>query len=60
MVSTGKIFTEKLCQVLIKQYDFDVISLLPTNLFGLYDNYQSRNSHVMAAFMKIFIQKIIF
>ena len=30
------------------QHGFDAISLMPTNLYGPKDNYDSQNSHVMA------------
>ena len=51
----AKIAGIKLCQALRKQYDFDAISLMPTNLYGPNDNYHSTNSHVMAALIKKFL-----
>ena len=51
----AKIAGIKLCQALRKQYDFDAISLMPTNLYGPNDNYDSTNSHVMAALIKKFL-----
>ena len=50
----AKIAGLKLCESLRKQYQFDAISLMPTNLFGLGDNYDVNNSHVMAALIKKF------
>ena len=50
----AKISGIKLCEALRKQYDFDAISVMPTNLYGPHDNYHIRNSHVMAAFIKKF------
>ncbi|MCQ9203170.1 MAG: GDP-L-fucose synthase [Prochlorococcus marinus CUG1436] len=48
----AKITGIKLCQALRKQYNFDAISLMPTNLYGPGDNYHPKNSHVMAALIR--------
>ena len=54
----AKIAGLKLCESLRKQYGFDAISLMPTNLYGPNDNYHPQNSHVMAALIrKFFIAK---
>ncbi len=50
----AKIAGIKLCQSLKTQYNFDAISLMPTNLYGTNDNYDDQNSHVMAALLKKF------
>ena len=50
----AKITGIKLCEALRKQYDFDAISLMPTNLYGPGDNYHPQNSHVMAALIRKF------
>jgi len=50
----AKIAGIKLCEALRKQYSFDAISLMPTNLYGPGDNYDSLNSHVMASLIKKF------
>ena len=50
----AKISGLKLCEALRKQYGFDAISLMPTNLYGPNDNYHPRNSHVMASLIKKF------
>ena len=52
----SKIAGIKLCQALRKQYKFDAISLMPTNLFGPGDNYDLINSHVMASFIRKFCE----
>ncbi len=52
----AKIAGIKLCQSLRKQYNFDAISLMPTNLFGPGDNYDLNNGHVMAALLRKFIE----
>ncbi len=50
----AKIAGLKLCSSLRKQYGFDAISLMPTNLYGPGDNYNLTNSHVLPAFIKRF------
>ena len=52
----AKIAGIKLCESLRKQYKFDAITLMPTNLYGPCDNYNDKSSHVMAALIKRFIQ----
>ena len=50
----AKIAGLKLCAALRKQYNFDVISLMPTNLYGPGDNYHPTNSHVLPALIRKF------
>ena len=50
----AKISGIKLCQALRKQYGFDAISLMPTNLYGFGDNYNNSNSHVLPALLNRF------
>ena len=50
----AKIAGIKLCSALKKQYGFDAISLMPTNLYGPGDNYNLDNSHVMPALIRKF------
>ena len=50
----AKIAGIKLCEALNIQYNFDSISLMPTNLYGPGDNYDPHTSHVMAALIKKF------
>ena len=50
----AKIAGIKLCSALKKQYGFDAISLMPTNLYGPGDNYNLNNSHVMPALIRKF------
>ncbi len=45
----AKIAGIKLCEALNHQYNFDAISLMPTNLYGRGDNYNEKNSHVIPA-----------
>ena len=50
----AKVAGLKLCESLRKQYDFDAISLMPTNLYGPGDNYHPENSHVLPALIRRF------
>ena len=50
----AKIAGIKLCESLRKQYGFDAISLMPTNLYGPGDNYHPHNSHVLPALIRRF------
>ena len=51
----AKIAGIKLVESFRKQYGFDCISLMPTNLYGFGDNYNLRNSHVVPAMIRRFI-----
>ncbi len=50
----AKIAGIKLCEALRRQYGFDAISLMPTNLYGPGDNYNEKNSHVLPALLRKF------
>ena len=52
----AKITGLKLCESLRKQYGFDAITLMPTNLYGPKDNYDDKRSHVLAALIKRFVK----
>ena len=52
--AVAKISGIKLCEALRKQYGFNAISLMPTNLYGPGDNYHPLNSHVLPALIKRF------
>jgi GDP-L-fucose synthase len=52
--AVAKIAGIKMCQAYKKQYGFNAISLMPTNLYGPGDNYHPENSHVMAAMIRRF------
>ncbi len=47
----SKIAGIKLCQSFRKQYNCDFISAMPTNLYGIKDNYHLENAHVIPAIM---------
>ena len=48
----AKIAGIKLCEAYRKQYGFDAISVMPTNLYGPGDNYHPLNSHVLPAMIR--------
>ncbi|MBI96686.1 GDP-fucose synthetase [bacterium] len=50
----AKISGIKLCDALRQQFNFDAISLMPTNLYGPGDNYNLKNSHVLPALIRKF------
>jgi GDP-L-fucose synthase len=50
----AKIAAIKLCEAYRKQHGADFISVMPTNLFGLGDNYHPDHSHVPAALIRRF------
>ncbi len=50
----AKIAGIKMCQAYHKQYGFNAISLMPTNLYGPGDNFDLQNSHVLPALIRKF------
>ena len=48
----AKIAGIKMCQAYRKQYGFDAISAMPTNLYGPGDNFDLDNSHVLPALLR--------
>lgn len=50
----AKIAGIKMCQAYRKQYGFDAISVMPTNLYGPGDNFDLQNSHVLPALIRKF------
>ena len=48
----AKIAGLKMCQAYRRQYGFDAISAMPTNLYGPGDNFDLENSHVLPALMR--------
>lgn len=50
----AKISGIKMCQAYRKQYGFDAISAMPTNLYGPGDNYHPENSHAIPALIRRF------
>jgi len=50
----AKIAGIKLCQAYRKQYGCDFISAMPTNLYGINDNFNLESSHVLPAMIRKF------
>ena len=50
----AKIAGIKMCQAYRKQYGFDAIALMPTNLYGPGDNFDLNSSHVLPALIRKF------
>lgn len=50
----AKIAGIKLCQAYRRQYGFNAISLMPTNLYGPGDNFDLQSSHVLPALIRKF------
>lgn len=50
----AKISGLKMCQFFKRQYGDDFISCMPTNLYGPYDNFDLKTSHVMPALIRKF------
>ena len=50
----AKIAGIKLCESYNRQYDVDYRSVMPTNLYGVGDNYHPENSHVIPALIRRF------
>ena len=50
----AKIAGLKMCQAYRRQYGFDAIVAMPTNLYGPGDNYHPENSHVVPALIRRF------
>lgn len=48
----AKIAGIKMCQAYRRQYGFDAISLMPTNLYGPGDNFSIDGSHVLPALLR--------
>ena len=50
----AKITGVKACQAIRKQYNKDYVSLMPTNLYGSFDNFDLKSSHVLPAMLRKF------
>lgn len=52
----AKISGIKMCEAFREQYGSNFISAMPTNLYGPNDNYDLKNSHVLPALIRKFIE----
>lgn len=55
----AKIAGVKACQAIRKQFGKDFVSLMPTNLYGPYDNFDLKTSHVLPAMIRKFYEAAI-
>jgi GDP-L-fucose synthase len=55
----AKITGVKACQAIRKQYNRDFLSLMPTNLYGSFDNFDLKSSHVLPAMLRKFHEAVI-
>ena len=54
--AVAKIAGIKMCQAYRKQYGFNTIALMPTNLYGPGDNFHLENAHVLPALIRKFAE----
>ena len=54
--AVAKIAGLKLCEAYRTQYNFDAISIMPSNLYGPGDNYHYQDSHVVASLIRKFYE----
>ncbi len=52
--AVAKIAGIKICQSFNRQYGTNYISVMPTNLYGINDNFDLKDSHVLAALIRKF------
>jgi GDP-L-fucose synthase len=52
----AKIAGLKMCQAYRRQYGFNAISVMPTNLYGPEDNFSLQDSHVLPALIRKFLE----
>jgi len=52
--AVAKIAGLKMCQAYRREYGFNAIALMPTNLYGPGDNFDLNNSHVLPALLRKF------
>ena len=50
----AKIAGVKACEAIRKQFKKDFVSLMPTNLYGPFDNFDLKSSHVLPAMLRKF------
>jgi GDP-L-fucose synthase len=55
--AVAKIAGIKLCSAMNRQYGTNFISVMPTNLYGLNDNYHKENAHVLPMLLRVFTKQ---
>jgi len=56
MRAISKISSLKLCEFYNKQYNSNFISLIPPNMYGKFEKFDEKNSHVLASLLKKFYE----
>ncbi len=57
--SIAKLAGLKMCEAYMQQYNCNFITLMPTSLYGLNDNYHPENSHVLPSMIRKFHEAMI-
>jgi GDP-L-fucose synthase len=52
--AVAKIAGKMMCDAYAKQYGFDAFTVMPSNVYGVADNFDPENSHVVAGMMRRF------
>ena len=52
----AKIAGITLCQALYRQYNLDIVALMPTNIYGIDDKYDTEKSHVIPGMILKFLK----
>ncbi len=52
----AKIAGIKLCEALYKQYNLDIVAVMPTNVYGVNDKYSEKDSHVIPGLILKFLK----
>ena len=52
--AVAKIAGKMMCDAYAKQYGFDAFTVMPSNVYGVGDNFDPENSHVVAGMMRRF------
>ncbi len=56
--AVAKLAGMKLTEYYNRQYGFNAISLIPSNLYGINDSFDLKNSHVLSALVKKFVDAV--
>ena len=54
--AVAKIAGKVMCDAYRQQYGFDAFTVMPSNVYGMNDNFDPQNSHVVAGLMRRFVE----
>lgn len=54
----AKIAGLMMCQKYTQQYNWPTVSVMPNNLYGIYDNFNPQHCHVIPAFIRRFLEAV--